>query len=78
VQILSPSLFWAVMGFELRALSQALFPFSHAPSPFCVLIIFETGPCVFAQAGLDCDTPTYYPFPIAGMTGVHYHTQLID
>jgi hypothetical protein len=37
---------------------QAIYPLSHAPSPFD-LVIFVTRSCIYAQVGLDLDSPIY-------------------
>jgi hypothetical protein len=54
---------------------QALYHLSHILSPFC-LLFFQIGSCISAQASLDWDPPTYASH-VAGMTGMHQHTQLL-
>jgi hypothetical protein len=47
------------------------------PHPFFALIIFPVGSQVFAQ-GLRPQSFYIYSHSIAGITGAHHHTQLID
>jgi hypothetical protein len=49
---------------------------SHAPSPFLPLVIFWDKVLLFSQICLDHDSPIYAS-PVAEMTRVYHHTQLL-
>jgi hypothetical protein len=40
------------------------------------LVIFQVGSCLRDLAGLNCN-PSVYASQVAGMTGVHHHTQIL-
>jgi hypothetical protein len=59
-------------GFVLA--KQILYTWAMSPLAICDLVIFETGPHIYAQAGLDCDLPTYVSC-VAGMVHGHSYAQ---
>jgi hypothetical protein len=60
---------------EYESARQVFCCLSHIPNPFA-LYIFLIGSHIYVQACLDCESPIY-AYHKAGITGVHYHTQLL-
>jgi hypothetical protein len=68
-----------LLGFELRAhdLRASSGSVPAILLALFVLVIFWTGSCSFASAGLHCELPTS-AFHRAGMTGLYNPAQLIS
>jgi hypothetical protein len=65
-----------VLNSGALACQVALYHLSHTCQPFFALVIFQIGYDVFAQAILD-SSPSMSTSEVAGMTGMHHHTQSI-
>jgi hypothetical protein len=59
---------------DLTLARQVLYHLSHAPIPLLALVIWGIASHIFVLAILHCEPPIYN-FHVAGITGVHHHTQ---
>jgi hypothetical protein len=61
-------------GFEVRELEKFSYHLSHIPDPFCFKFIFQNS-CFCLGSALDCYFSTSVS-QVAGILGLHHHTQL--